>query len=160
MKSAGYVKLLIPVMIFIAITLQRGSGFLLILLLPVFLVYVLYQVARIIRKPGEGTARGIRVAVWTFAVTLSGGVHGYWSAANHAGAERAARKVIEYRMRTGIYPASLAEAEADGGRVKKAWKLKYALKDGEPLLTYPASFMPMTMNEFDFASRAWRRNAY
>jgi hypothetical protein len=160
MKRGDYVKFLVPVMIFWAMTLQRGSGFVLLLFLPVFLAYVLYQAVQIVRKPGEGTSRGTRVAVWTFAVVLSGGMHGYWIMANRAGAETAARKVVEYHTRTGRYPASLGEAGADDGRVKRVRKLKYTLKEGYPFLTYPAHFMPLTMNEFDFASRAWRRNAY
>jgi|GEM_PF-1771511 len=160
MKILPSLKTIIPVAIVFALTVQKGNGFLLVLLLPFLLIYLIFNAVRMLRKPAERKDRGIRMAIWSVALVLASTVQIYWNAGSRSNADLASQKVLAYKERTGSYPASLRDAGLDDSELQKKWRLRYSVKEGEPRLTYPASVMPLTMNEYDFKARAWRENVY
>lgn len=159
MKPWDYLKTIMPIAVVLYLTLQRGSGYLLLLLLPIFLIGAVYSSVRMIRRPEERTRRVVRLAAWCLALNLTVGVQGYWGAAATKGAETAIQKILAYKERVGRYPASLQEIGLEGTQQKK-WGLSYSLRDGKPALGYPATFMPLTMHQYDFEAHAWLVNAH
>lgn len=160
MKISPSLKTIIPVAIVLALAVQKGNGFLLVLLLPFLLIYLIFNAVRMLRRPAERKDRGIRMAIWSVALVLASTVQVYWSVGSRSDADLAAQKVLAYKERTGSYPASLRDAGLDDSELQKKWRLRYSVNEREPRLTYPASVMPLTMNEYDFKARAWRENAY
>lgn len=148
------------VAIVLVATTQRGSGFPLLVLLPFFMMSVIYTSARMRLRQAERKKRGIRLAIWCATFALAGSVQAFWSVASRSDADQAAATVSAHRERTGSYPVSLREAGLSGERLKEKWGLKYSIRDGEPMLAYPARFMWLAMHEYDFKTRAWKRNAY
>ncbi len=141
-------------------TVQKGGGFLLVLLLPFFLITVIYNLMRMIQRSGERKSRGIRLVAWTIAFALAGTVQAYWGAAIRNDAESVLKKIQAHKEHTGTYPASLREVGLDDGYLREKWKLRYSKKEGKPSLTYPAPFMPLALYEYDFEAFEWRENVY
>lgn len=160
MKISPSLKTIIPVVIVLALAVQKGNGFLLALFLPFFLIYLIFNAVRMLRRPSERKDRGIRMAIWSVALVLASIVQVYWSVGSRSDADLASQKVLAYKERTGSYPASLRGVGLDDSELQKKWHLRYSVNEREPRLTYPASVMPLTMNEYDFKARAWRKNAY
>ncbi|RJP82277.1 MAG: hypothetical protein C4522_03565 [Desulfobacteraceae bacterium] len=160
MKTTHYIRTLVPVAILLAFALQKGNGFLIVLLLPFFLMYLVYHAVCMIRRSGERKSRGIRMIIWSVVLVLAGIVQTYWSVCTRSEADRALQKVLAFKERAGIYPASLREAGLDDTEWQEKWKLRYSVKDGKPILVYPSSVMPLTMHEYDFETLAWRKNVY
>ncbi len=160
MKVKGYIITGVLLAVFLFSTLQRGSGALVVLCIPFFLAMAIYHGVRMIRRAGERRGRAIRMAVWSGALLLVSGTHLWRDHADRRFADQAAREVLEYRQRTGSYPANLAEAGLAGGPSVTGTKLRYAVRDGNPTLAYPATFMPLTTHAYDFDARRWRRNAH
>lgn len=160
MKISDYIKTSVLVTIVFFLTVQKGSCFLLVLLLPFFLMAVTYNLVRMIRRPGERKGRGIRLAIWTMTLALAGTVQVYWSVATRTDAESALQKVLTHKEHTGTYPVSLKEVGLDDTYLKDTRKLRYSVREGKPALTYPAPFMPLALYEYDFETLTWRQNAY
>jgi hypothetical protein len=160
MKKLDYLKTIVPVAVVLFCTLQKGFGFLLILLLPFFLIYLIYNFVRMIRRPDERKRRGIRIAIWSVVLVLAGTVQGYWSAASRNAADTALQEVLAFRERVGTYPSSLAETGLDEQALQSEWKVRYFVQEGKPRLVYPAPVIPLTMYQYDFETQKWRQNAY
>lgn len=160
MTTSDYCKTLIPVGIMLLATLQKGSGFVLLLLLPLLSLFALYQGMRMLRRPEERKVRLIRLSIWLSAFALAGSVQTYWHQASRSNAEEAATAVLSYKARTGSYPANLTEAGLDDGQLRDKWRIRYSLRQGAPILSYPMSFMPLSSYEYDFEGRVWRKNSY
>lgn len=160
MKLSPLIKTLISAAVVLALTVQKENGFLLVLLLPSCLIYLVVNAVRMTRGSGGSKGRGIRMAVWSAVAVLACSAQGYWGMASRSDADLASQKVLAYQARTGAYPASLRDAGLDDGELQKKWSLRYSVKGGRPELAYPAPVMPLTMYEYDFEARAWRINAY
>lgn len=159
MKTTYYIRTVLAAIVLV-FTLQKGNGFLLILILPFFLMYLLYNAVCMARRPGERRNRGFRLAVWSVVLVLAGIIQTYWCIGTRSDADLALQKVLAYKERAGTYPASLRDVGLDDRELQGKWHLTYSVKEGKPSLTYPAPVMPLTMHEYDFETRAWRKNAY
>lgn len=144
----------------ILLVTQRGMGPFFILLLGPFLLYVLYQCIRIVRRPAERKTRSVLLGIWLVVFIVGGLIHGYQSAASRKAAETAVGKVAAYRARTGRYPEHLGEVGLSADQLKEKWSVQYSMKEGVPTLSCPSHFMPMSMYEYDFKARTWRVNTY
>jgi len=160
MGKTAYLKIFALVAITLFFSLQKGNGYLLVVALPFFLATTAYHLLRMFQRPAERQSRGIRLAVWSITFALAGGVQAYWSAASRTAAESASEKILAYKDRAGTYPASLKEAGLDDRDLKDKWKIRYALREGKPALSYPAPITPLAVCEYDFETREWRENAY
>lgn len=158
--NAEYKKTSILAAVVLLLALQRSSGFVLLILLPFLLIFVTYQLVRMIRKPGERKARGIRLAIWSLTFALAGSVLTYRNAASRNEADLALTRLLEYKQRTGSYPGSLGEVGLDEAKLHDKWRLRYSVKEGKPALVYPQTFMPLATYDFDFEAVKWRANAY
>lgn len=160
MNRTDYLKIFSLVAIILFATTQRGSAFPLLILLPFFIMSVIYTSFRMIRRPDERKKRGMRLAIWGATFALAGTVQASWSAASRSDADAAAATVSAHRERTGSYPASLREVGLSDERLKERWGIRYSIRDGVPTLVYSARFLWLVMHEYDFETRAWKRNAY
>lgn len=160
MKTADYSKTCTLAGIVLFLTLQKGSGFVLILLLPFFLLGAIYQCIRIVRKPDERKKCSIRLAIWLATLVLAGALQAYWDQSSRNNAEQAAQKVFSHKQRTGAYPASLQEASLNETRLRDKWRIRYTVRHGRPYLSYPMTFLPLSTYEYDFEACAWRKNVY
>lgn len=150
--------LLVAIVLFLSLPKEGGAWFGLVLV--VFIVWALYNLVRLILKPVERRVRVARFAVWLAVVALAGATQAHWSTASREHADATAAALLEYKMRTGSYPATLAEAGLDEQSLRAEWQVGYRLRDGIPELDYPASIMPLAIYEYDFAARRWKTNAY
>lgn len=160
MKSVDYLKTCIAAGVMLAITLPRGTGFVLLLLLPLLLLTLIYQGVRMLRQPQERKARATRLAIWCLAFMSAGSVQCYRGATARNHAEQVVQTVLAQHKRTGAYPSSLAEAGLDQDLVRRQWRVGYIVRDGQPVVSYPAPFMPLTMYEYNLTDGSWRRNAH
>lgn len=160
MKIADHIKTAVPAAIVLFLALQKGSGFLVILFLPFFLLTMIYHIVQMVRRPDERKSRGNRIAVWSLVIVVALAVQSYWRAASRNDAQLALNKVMEYKERAGVYPSSLREVGLDDRYLKEKWKIRYWVREGKPALVYPVTFMPFDMHEYDFESRTWRENPY
>lgn len=158
MKSTIITAVLLAIFLFFA--LQQGNGPLVILFLPFYLVMAIYHVVRMMQKVDQRRSRGVQLVAWSAAALLGSAVHLYRSSTSRAEADSAARMVLDYRQRTGSYPETLADVGLDPRSSMSSRRLRYTVRDGTPALSYPATFMPLTMLEYDFETRHWRRNAH
>lgn len=160
MKIAHYIITFVLAVIVSAFAAQKGYGFVLAFLLPAFLVHLIYSAVRMARRPDERRSRGIRLVVWSVALSLALSFQAFWSVGSRSDAESALKKILAHKERAGSYPASLREMGLDDDELQGKWRLRYSVKEGKPRLTYPAPIMPLTMYEYDFEARVWRKNAY
>ena len=160
MQAADYIKNVAMVGVMLAVTLPRSTGFVLLLLLPLLLLTLIYQGVRMLRQPQERRVRATRLAIWCLAFVLAGSVQSYRAAATRSHAEQVVQTVLAYQKRTGAYPSSLTEAGLDQDLVRRSWRVGYVVRDGQPVVSYPAPFMPLTVYEYDPAVGSWRRNAH
>lgn len=159
MKFRSLLATLVFATLTLAVTVQNGNGFLLLLLLPLILVHLIYNLVRLLRHPAERRDRRLRLGIWTAVWLLAASVQVFWAAGTKSGAELAAQGVAAYQARHGAYPASLTEAGLDERDLRDSWRVRYALKDGKPRLSYPSPVLWLTTYEYDFARQAWRTNA-
>lgn len=160
MKLPAFAKTLALVAIVLFFSLRKDGGIWLVLVIPVIAIWALYNFVRLIWKPAERRARVIRVAIWGAALALVGATQAYWANASRTQGDAVVAAVFAYKIRTGSYPASLAEAGLDAQGLKDEWRLRYELRAGKPELSYPSSLMFLTLYEYDFEARQWKTNAY
>lgn len=160
MKKPYYVKTFVLVALVLFCTVQKGFSLLLILLLPFFLLYLIYNFIFMIRRPDERKRRGIRITIWSVALVLACTVQVYWTTASHNAADSTLHKVLAFRERVGTYPSSLAEVGLDEQTLQAKWGVRYFVQQGKPRLVYPAPVMPLTMYQYDFETHKWWQNAY
>lgn len=159
MNAVSCIKVFVPVVIVFFFVTQKGNGVFFLMLLPFFFVMMLYSIVQIVRRPLERKNRLIGVAAWSATLVLAGAMQIHWDTVSRADADRVAVTVLAYRDRAGVYPAGLEELGLDEEVLGK-WKIRYRLLEGKAVLNYPASFMPLTLWEYDFDARKWWRNSY
>lgn len=159
MNIKAYIRSLVPAAIVLFFALRQGNGFFVLMLLPFFFAVLLYGIVRIIRRPEERKSRLAGVAVWAVTLAIAVAIHVHWNAVSRTDADGVAAAVLAYKDRTGGYPVSLDGLELDR-EVTERWKIRYWVREGTPVLNYPASFMPLTLYEYDFDAREWRMNSY
>jgi len=160
MKTSDYAKTLVPVVIMLFLALQKGSGFLPLLLL-MFVVAMLFNLVRMFRRRDERKKYVIRLGIWAATLVLVGAVQTHWSNASRNDADIAVNAVLAHKARTGSYPASLKEIGIDEEELRTKWGIRYVVREGgKKVLAYPSSIMPLTMYDYDFESRKWVVNAY
>lgn len=159
-KTANHIKSFVLAAVVLAFSMQKGNGFLLVLFLPFILIYLIHNAVRMAIRPAERKSRGIRLMIWLVVPVLSVAVHIYWSASTRSNADLALQKVMTYKERVGIYPASLKDAGLDDEMLRKKWRIRYSIKEGRPSLTFPEPIMPLSLYEYDFETLEWKENIY
>jgi hypothetical protein len=160
MKTRNYIKTSILVTIVLFFTVQKGYGPLVLSLWFIFLFVLIYNLIRMARKPDERKRRGIRMAIWLVALSVAGAVQSHWASSTSKEADKVAKLVHDYQAHKGVYPANLAEAGLDEKALENDWDIRYFLREGKPVLAYPATFMPLTTYDYDFDKHTWKENSY
>lgn len=158
-QRARVVKTLLLVAAVLAVTLPKGAAFILALLVPLFGIWMIYSLARMVFKPEERGRRAVLIAIWLAVLVSAAAMQAYWDRAARVAAEQAAAAVSAHQARTGAYPASLAEAGVDP-LLRERWKLAYRLREGKPELIYSDPLLPLSTYEYDFDNRKWKANVY
>lgn len=159
MKPSDYAKTAVLAALVLIVALQKFAGFVVLLLVPVFAVSALYSAVRMVRRPAERKTRAVRLGIWAATLILAGAVQAHRGSAARNNAEAVARAVLAHKAGTGAFPATLGEIGLDGRKLDAAWGIRYFLREGKPVLAYPATFMPLTTLDYDFETRTWRLNA-
>jgi hypothetical protein len=160
LKLADAATTLVLAAAVLCVCLPRGGGVWLSLVLPVFLAWGIYTLVRITRSSAGRRQRVIRLALWAAVLAVAVGVQAYWDAASRSEATKVAGALAAFRSRTGVFPASMADAGLDEQALRGEWALNYRLREGKPRRSYPAALMPMTSYEYDFDAGVWRTDAY
>lgn len=160
MKLAGLARTLLLVALTLVSAWQIGRGFGFFLLLVVFLITTLYHTARMIRHRDEWRLRLARLGIWSVVLAVVVAILAYWSSAARDEAELVAQEVLAYQLRTGSYPASLAEVALSEETLRTRWGIRYFVHAGQGGLSYPSLFMPLTSYEYAFGTRQWTTNAH
>ncbi|MGZ3237165.1 MAG: hypothetical protein ACXU8A_07305 [Burkholderiaceae bacterium] len=160
MKTSNYIKTAILVIIVLFLTVQKGYGPLVPTLWFIFIFVLVYNLIRMVLKPDERKKRGIRMAIWFVALSVAGAVQSHWASSTIKEADKVAKLVLDYQARKGAYPANLAEAGLDEKALESEWDIRYFMREGKPVLAYPATFMPLTTYDYDFDKHTWRENSY
>jgi hypothetical protein len=160
MQTSDYIKTLVCVGLVLCLLLPKAFGSLFAWFVVWFAVWLLYNAVRAALKPDERKKRGIRIALWLATVLLVGAVQFHRESSVRDDADKAARAILDHKVRTGAYPRALAEAGVDDAALQREWSLTYELRGGKPALYYPAIIMPLSTYSFDFDQRRWHRDSY
>jgi hypothetical protein len=160
MKTSSYIKTAIFAAIVLFFTVQKDYGPLALTLLLFFIFVLLYNLIQMARKPAERKQRGIRMAIWFVVLSVAVAVQSHRASGTSGEANKVAKAVLDYKTRTGAYPAGLKDAELDEVALEREWDIRYFMREGKPVLTYPVTFMPLTTLDYDFDKRAWHQNSY
>jgi hypothetical protein len=160
MKTSGYIKTAILAAIVLFFTVQQDYGPLALTFLFIFIFVLLYNLIQMARKPAERKLRGIRMAIWFVVLSVAVAVQAHRASGTSDEANKVARLVLDYKTRTGAYPAGLKDAGLDEVTLEREWDIRYFMREGKPVLTYSATFMPLTTVDYDFDKRAWHENSY
>lgn len=160
MKTSSYIKTGILAAIVLFFTVQQGYGTLALTLLTIFVFVLLYNLIRMARKPAERKLRGFRMAIWFAVLSVAMAVQSHRAGGTVGEANNVAKTVLDYKTRTGAYPASLKDAGLDETALDRDWDIRYFMSEGKPVLAYPHTFIPLTSIEYDFDKRAWHENSY
>ena len=159
MKKIDYAKTLALVAIMLFLSLQKGNGFLPLLLLMI-IVAVLLNLVRMVRRRDERKKYLLRLGIWAATLVLVGSVQTYWRDDSRKDADSAAKAVLAHKARAGSYPASLNEIGIAEEKLHTKWGLRYFVREGgQAVLTYPTSTMPLSTYDYDFENRKWVLNA-
>lgn len=148
------------VILALVFTVQKGYGPLVLSLWFIFIFVLIYNLIRMTCKPDERKKRGIRMAIWLVALSVGAAVQSYWASGTSKEADKVAKLVLDYQIRKGAYPANLAEAGLDEKTLESEWDIRYFMREGKPVLVYPAPYMPLTTYDYDFDKHTWQENSY
>jgi energy-coupling factor transporter transmembrane protein EcfT len=160
MKTSSYIKTVILAVIVLFFTVQKDYGPLALMLFFIFIFVLLYNLIQMARKPAERKLRGIRMAIWLVVLSVAMAVQSHRANGTKEEADKAVKTVLDYKARTGAYPAGLKDAGLDEVALERDWEIRYFMRDGKPVLVYSDTFMPLTTNDYDFDKRAWHQNSY
>jgi hypothetical protein len=160
MKPFSYIKTAILAAIVLFFTVQQGYGTLALTLLLIFIFVLLYNLIQMARKPAERKLRGIRMAIWFVVLSVAMAVQSHRAGGAKEETDKVVKTVLDYKTRTGAYPAGLKDAGLDEVTLEREWDIRYFMREGKPVLTYSATFMPLTTVDYDFDKRAWHENSY
>jgi hypothetical protein len=160
MKIKAYAITLILVATVLFVSLPKGGGIWLAGVVPLFVIWTFYTMIRMVVSAVGRQGRAIRLGIWVVALVVAIATQAHWDSSARDEASRAAAALVAYKARTGAFPADLADAGLNAQVLADEWHVKYRLREGKPELGYPASLMPLTMYEYDFAANQWRTNAY
>ena len=141
--------------VLVVLAMQRGNGGLLLLLVPLFLLGLCYD---LLRRAGDAQARlnRKRSALWLLmGLAMMIGAQSYWHWRQQQRAAQAVATVQAYQQRYGIYPDSLTTA---GLPAEAQTGLRYQRRATGPSLRYSATVSPLTEYVYDFAEQRWQRN--
>lgn len=133
---------------------QVHSGFMLIVVAPFLLIWLLYSIYVVLKHPSRRRVQSIKVALWFIVV---GGVllsHWYYHRAARETANLAVDAILSYRANHGSFPETLDAAGVVSDNWK-GWRVFYLLKDGSPSLFYPSTFVVFDTYWYDFERKSW-----
>lgn len=153
---------LVPGLLLLAVLLlefiQGGMGGLLFsVALPIIVLWLIYSLLRLLFRSADRAARASRMAIWfgtTVVITLA---LGYRDGTAREEVEVAIAAVKDHKQRTGSYPASLAEAGVDAGRLRAKYSVGYFLEAGDAVVLYSQPSMPLVAHRFHFKTGTWER---
>jgi hypothetical protein len=160
MKTSGYIKTAILAAIVLFFTVQQDYGPLALTFLFIFIFVLLYNLIQMARKPAERKLRGIRMVVWFVVLSVAMAVQSHRANGTKEETDKVVKTVLDYKTRTGAYPAELKDAGLDDVALEREWDIRYFMSEGKPVLAYPNTFIPLTSIEYDFDKRAWHENSY
>ena len=151
-----FVKALLPTLTCCVVvaffTLPVHGGFMLYLVAPFLAIWLLVCIWGAWRQPMRRPVTAVKIILWLVTIGCVVAAHvGYARSARNE-AEEVVARVLEYRQRTGAYPAS---AEAAGLPTRGRWQVYYFLHNGAPRVFYPATFIVFDTYSYDFADQAW-----
>lgn len=139
-------------------TAPKHGGFMLFLVAPLFVIWVVYSILVIRSNSEQRTLLFWKIAIWVVVLASLGGIHWYYATASRQDAERVASSLFRYKAQQGVFPVELSQVGIDAQSLKKDWMLHYSIVNGQPVLFYATTFTPFETYSYDFAKRAWHHN--
>ena len=131
-----------------------GGGFMIYLIAPFLLIWLLYTVYVFWRRPQRRRIHGIATGIWLLAIAVVAGLHTRYYQQARQSADALVAAVMEYKQQHGEYPASeaaLGIPDAASG-IQHA---SYHLVDGKPSVTYASTFQMFGSYTYNFETRQW-----
>jgi chromate transport protein ChrA len=131
-----------------------GGGFMIYLIAPFLLIWLLYTVYVFWRRPQRRRIHGIATGIWLLAIAVVAGLHARYYRQARQSADAVVAAVMQYKQQHGEYPASEA---ALGIAIEPAGieHATYLLKDGKPGVTYASTFRIFGSYSYNFETRQW-----
>ena len=153
-------RALIPCLLFCALSVlllaQKHAGFMLYLLLPIMLVYLLLSAWRIRKQPQRLPELPLKMLLCLTSISAIAMVHMHYHQQARAQANRVVAAIIAYQQSHGAYPASLQAAHI---QVTPSARIYYHLREQQPSLFYPTTFTPFETYDYQFDSQQWQHRA-
>ena len=136
--------------------IQPHSGFILIFVIPVLVIWIIYSIYFIFKRPETRKLILIRLSILFASVFLVIGVHAYYHQTTRQAANRIVSAIEDYRTKTGEYPENLKIIGISGQELEEQIGMAGYVNDAnEPLLFYSATYLPFATYRYNFQSENW-----
>ena len=133
-----------------------GGGFMIYLIAPFLLIWLLYSLYIFWRRPERRRTHGIATGIWLLAVAAIAGLHTWYYHQARESADALVAAVVQFRQQHGVWPSSAAalgiDEKQDGMR---AARVGYFLKDGRPNVMYASTFQMFATYSYNFETQQW-----
>jgi hypothetical protein len=141
---------------FFYLTCKPHGGFIMLMLLPFFACFWLYDLVFLVRRPEGRIRRAERLVIWMLAFCVAGAVNLYWGWDARAYANKVVGAVLNYRARSGTWPPDLENVGISQAAAARKWMLVYAVDDkGKPGLIYASPWDGFDTYSYDFDTGQW-----
>jgi hypothetical protein len=157
MKIRPFIGTIVACAIVGLLTAQMHSGFLLLLFIPFFVIWLVYSVYVIWRHPAKRMTQAIKAGLWLVVIGAVLLTHWRYAKVARDAGDAAVAEIIRYKTSHGTFPAT---PEAAGLKpFSKSSRVRYFLEDGKPKLFYPATFVIFDTYWYDFEKQSWEYRA-
>lgn len=133
-----------------------GGGFMVYLIAPFLLIWLLYTVYIFWRRPERRRTHGIATGIWLLAIAVIAGLHTWYYQQARKSADALVAAVAQFKQQHGVWPASEAALGIDDKRPRSHMQsASYFLKDGSPKVMYASTFQMFATYSYNFETQQW-----
>jgi hypothetical protein len=160
-KFAAYRDTLILGVLLVLFTTHRHSGTFLMLLVPIFCVWIPYSLFVIFRSPDRRQIQINKLIFWSVLIAFLSCLHWYYYYSTREFANSVVIKIIGFKDSEKRYPSSLTEVGISNDQLKENLGLAGYFKEENsmPQFFYSSTFDGFDTYYFDFKNNKWNYHA-
>lgn len=143
--------------ILLALTLPRNSGFIIFLFLFFLIPVSIQSLVIMLRDKNQRKTRGLKLAIWSFAITVSAGYNFYIHTSTRAEANNIVASIEGYKATNGKYPDSIEQIGlSEKGLRQKLGMSGYHNENGKVDFFYGITYIIYDTFDYNFKEKSWK----
>lgn len=135
---------------------QRYAGFLLLIFTPFLLVWLLFSLYIVYKKPELKKWQLGRIGIWITCILIVLGMHKYYEINARKNANDVIDLIERYRSEHGNYPKNYMDIGMDQQKLRdKCGIFCFFSHEKEAQLTYAGTFIIHSFYTYDFNTKKW-----